>query len=90
MIYETEEFEVNDVDGFARAFERFRGAFEGAGATEPQLFRHTREPNRVLAAVRWPDLESCQAFASEHESEFESTFGPVIVSAAPSEQWEPL
>ena len=90
MIYETEEFEVSDVDGFVRAFEGFRSAFEGAGATDHRVFRHTGEPNRVLATIQWPDLESCHAFAREHEAEFQSTFGPVIVAASPSEQWEAL
>lgn len=90
MIYETQEFEVNDVQGFARAFEGFRSAFEQAGGTDPRVFRHTDEPNRVLATIRWPDVEACDAFAREHESEFQSTFGPVLVSMKAGERWEEL
>jgi len=29
-------------------------------------------------------------FAREHESEFQSTFGPVLVSMKPGERWDEL
>ena len=90
MIYETEEFEVSDLGGFTKAFESFRSAFEQGGGTEPRLLRHTQDPNRVLATVRWPSVDACHAFAREHEAEFQSTFGPTIVSASPGELWEEL
>jgi hypothetical protein len=90
MILETEEFEVNDVEGFQLAFESFRTAFEQAGAADPRVFRHAQDPKRVLATLRWPDVETCQKFAREHEAEFESGFGPLIVSMSPSERWEEL
>lgn len=88
MIYETEAFVVEDVDTFRQQFEALRASLEQAGATEVRLFRGAREPNRVLASCWWPDLESCQRFAAEHEEEFGSIMATAVQSAEPSQQWE--
>jgi len=90
MIHEAEEFEVSDVARFKEAFEGFRATIEQAGGSDVRLLRHTEAPNRVLGTIRWPDVEACHTFAREHEAEFGSALGPLIVSAGPSQLWEEL
>lgn len=90
MIYNTEIFEVSDVGEFTRALERLRGPMTEAGGTDLRIYRSVDDPTKVLAAMSWPDAESCRAFAREHEGEVESILRPVLTSHQPEDLWEEI
>ena len=60
MIYNTEIFEVSDINEFKRALESLRGAMSEAGGTELRIYRCVDNPTKVLAAMYWPDAASCR------------------------------
>jgi heme-degrading monooxygenase HmoA len=90
MIYNTEIFEVSDVSEFKRALESLRGALTEAGGTEIRVYRCVDDPTKVLAAMYWPDAESCRAFARDHEAEVGSALRPSLTSHEPEELWEEI
>jgi len=90
MIYNTEIFEVSDIDEFKRALESLRGALTEAGGTELRIFRCVDDPTKVLAAMYWPEAESCRAFAHDREAEIESTLRPALTSHQPEDLWEEI
>jgi hypothetical protein len=90
MIYNTEIFEVSDIDKFKRALESLRGALTEAGGTELRIFRSVDDPTKVLAAMYWPDAESCRAFARDRKAEVESTLRPALTSHQPEDLWEEI
>jgi hypothetical protein len=90
MIYNTEIVEVSDVTEFKRALESLRGALTEAGGTELRIYRCVDEPTKVLAAMYWPDAESCRAFARDHEREVEAILRPSLNSHQPEELWEEM
>ena len=90
MIYNTEIFEVSDVGEFTHALERLRGPMTEAGGTDLRIYRSVDDPTKVLAAMSWPDAESCRAFAREHEGEVESILRPVLTSHQPEDLWEEI
>src|SRR5262245_118139 len=90
MIYNTEIFEVSDVGEFTRALERLRGPMTEAGGTDLRIYRSVDDPTKVLAAMSWPDAESCRAFAREHEGEVKSILRPVLTSHQPEDLWEEI
>ena len=90
MIYNTEIFEVADVSEFKRALDSLRSAMTKAGGTDIRLYRCIDDPNKVLAAIYWPDAESCRAFAREHQAEVESALRPSLMSHEPEELWEEI
>ena len=90
MIYNTEIFEVSDIDEFKRALESLRGALTEAGGTDLRIFRCVDDPTKVLAAMYWPDAESCRAFARDHEAEVESTLRRSLTSHQPEHLWEQI
>ena len=90
MIYNTEIFEVSDIDEFKRALESLRGALTQAGGTELRIYRCVDDPTKVLAAMYWPDAESCRAFALDHEAEVESALRPAFAAHEPEDLWEEI
>jgi hypothetical protein len=90
MIYNTEIFEVSDVDEFTRALESLRSALTEAGGSELRVFRCVDNPNKVLAAMYWPDAESCRAFARDCQADVESTLRPTLMSRQPEDLWEAI
>jgi hypothetical protein len=90
MIYNTEVFAVLDVGEFKRALESLRGALTEAGGTEIRVYRCVDDPTKVLAAMYWPDAESCRAFARDHEGEVDSALRPLLTSHEPDELWEEI
>jgi heme-degrading monooxygenase HmoA len=90
MIYNTEIFRVSDVGEFKRALEGLRGALTEAGGTEIRLFRCVDDPTKVLAAMCWPDAESCRAFARDHEAEVDAALRASLTSHEPEELWEEI
>ena len=90
MIYNTEIFEVSDINEFKRALERLRGALIEAGGSDLRIFRCIDDPTKVLAAMYWPDAESCRAFAVDHKAEVESTLRPALTSHQPEDLWEEI
>ena len=90
MIYNTEVFEVADVDEFRRALERLRDALTKAGGTDLRIYRSVDDPTKVLAAMYWPDAESCRAFALEHAAEVDAVLRPALTSHQPEDLWEEI
>jgi hypothetical protein len=90
MIYNTEIFEVSDINEFRRAMERLRGALTEAGGTDLRIYRCVDDPTKVLAAMYWPDAESCRAFALDREAEVESILRPALTSHQPEDLWEEI
>ena len=90
MIYNTEIFEVADVDEFRRALERLRDALTKAGGTDLRIYRSVDDPTKVLAAMYWPDAESCRAFALEHAAEVDAALRPALTSHQPEDLWEEI
>ena len=90
MIYNTEIFEVADVDEFRRALESLRGALTDAGGTGLRIYRSVDDPTKVLAAMYWPDSETCRAFALDHSAEVESILRPALTSHQPEDLWEEI
>jgi hypothetical protein len=90
MIYNTEIFEVSDATKFKRALESLRGALTEAGGTHLRIYRCLDDPTKVLASMYWPDVESCRAFARDHEEEVEATLRPSLRSHQPEDLWEEI
>ena len=90
MIYNTEVFEVTDVNDFRRALESLRAAMTSAGATGLRLYRSVDDPTKVLAGMFWPDAETCRAFSVDHAAEIESILRPALISHQPEELWEEI
>jgi len=90
MIYNTEIFEVADVDEFPRAYERLREALTSAGGTDVRLYRSVDDPRKVLAAMHWPDAESCRAFTIDHAAEVDVALRPALTSHRPEDLWEEI
>jgi heme-degrading monooxygenase HmoA len=90
MIYNTEIFEVSDINEFKRALESLRGAMSEAGGTELRIYRCVDNPTKVLAAMYWPDAASCRAFARDYEAEVEYTLRPALTSHQPEDLWEEI
>jgi hypothetical protein len=90
IIYNTEVFQVSDVDEFKRALESLRTALTKAGSTELRIFRSVDDPKKVLVSMYWPDAESCRAFARDRETEVESTLRPALMSHQPEDLWEEI
>jgi hypothetical protein len=90
MIYNTEIFEVSDVSEFKRGVESLRGALTEAGGTGIRVYRCVDDPTKVLAAMYWPDAESCRVFARDHEAEVDSALRHSLMSHEPEELWEEI
>ncbi len=73
-----------------RTLESLRGALTEAGGTEIRVYRCVDDPTKVLAAMYWPDAESCRAFARDHEAEVNSALRPSLESHEPEELWEEI
>jgi len=90
MIYNTEIFEVPDVDEFRRAVDALRGALTGAGATDVRVYRCVDDPTKVLAAMYWPDAQSCRAFALDRAADVEAILRPALTSHQPEDLWQEI
>ena len=90
MIYNTEIFEVADVDEIRRAFEGLRGALTEAGGTDLRIYRNVDDPTKVLAAMHWPDAASCRAFTLDHAAEVDAVLRPALTTHQPEDLWEEI
>jgi heme-degrading monooxygenase HmoA len=90
MIYNTEIFEVSNISEFKCALESLRGALAEAGGTEIRLYRCVDDPTKVLAAMYWPDAESCRAFSRNHAAEVDSALRASLTSHEPEELSEEI
>jgi hypothetical protein len=90
MIYNTEIFEVSDINAFRRALESLREAMSEAGGTDLRVYRCVDNPNKALAAMYWPDAESCRAFTRDHDAEVRSILRPALMSHQPEDLWEEI
>jgi hypothetical protein len=90
VIYNTEIFEVSDLSRFKRGLESLRGALSEAGGTEIRVYRSVDDPTKVLAAMYWPDAESCRAYARDHRAEVDSALRPSLTSHEAEELWEEI
>ena len=90
MIYNTEIFEVSDVREFKRALESLRDVLTEAGGSDIRVYRCVDDQNKVLAAMYWPDTESCRAFTRDHETEVDSALRSALTSHEPERLWEEI
>ena len=90
MIYNTEIFEVSDINEFKHALAILREAMSEAGGTDLRIYRCVDDPTKVLAAMYWPDAESCRAFTRDHKIEVDSILRPALTSHQPEGLWEEI
>jgi hypothetical protein len=88
VIYNTEIFEVADVDDFRRALESLRDVMTDAGGSDLRIYRSVDDPTKVLAGMFWPDAETCRAFSLDHAAEIASVLRPALTSHQPEDLWE--
>ena len=55
-----------------------------------RAYRSVDDPTKVLAAMYWPDAESCRAFSRHYEAEVDAALRPSITSHEPEDLWEEL
>jgi heme-degrading monooxygenase HmoA len=90
VIYNTEIFEVSDLEGFKKAMESFLPSYKEAGGSDLHIFRNVDNPNQVFTAMWWESAEACRKWGSEHMEEVKKAAQGIVSSMEPEYLWEEI
>lgn len=90
MIYNTEVFEVSDVQRFKEAMESFRQSWEKAGGSDIRIFRNVDKPNQAFTSMWWETAEACRRWGAEHMEEVMKAAEGIVTSMEPEFLWEEI
>jgi heme-degrading monooxygenase HmoA len=90
VIYNTEVFEVSDVQRFKEAMEGFRQSWEEAGGSDIRIFRNADKPNQVFTSMWWETAEACRQWGAEHMEEVMKASEGIVTSMEPESLWEEI
>ena len=90
MIYNTEVFEVLDVQRFKEAMESFRQSWEEAGGSDIRIFRNIDVPKQVFTSMWWESAEACRRWGAEHMAEVMEAAEGIVTSMDPEFLWEEI
>jgi heme-degrading monooxygenase HmoA len=90
VFFNTEVFEVSDVDRFKEVMMSFRESLEASGGSEVRVFRNVDKPNQVFSTMWWPSVEACHTWARENGEEVMKAAEGIVTNMEPEFLWEEL